>query len=77
MICPHCASSYCRKKGIRNNKQRAKCLSCKRQFCYPLDESPNKPNQFAKILLFDIETSLMKVFVWGLYKQFIPHTNII
>ena len=77
MVCPHCASSYCRKKGIRNNKQRAKCLSCKRQFCYPLDESPNKPNQFAKILLFDIETSLMKVFVWGLYKQFIPHTNII
>lgn len=77
MVCPHCAGTYCRKKGIRNNKQRAKCLSCKRQFCYPLDESPNKPNQFAKILIFDIETSLMKVFVWGLYKQFIPHTNII
>ena len=30
-----------------------------------------------KILLFDIETSLMEVYVWGLYKQFIPHTNII
>ena len=77
MVCPHCTGTYCRKKGIRNKKQRAKCLSCKRQFCYPLDESPSKPNQFAKILIFDIETSLMKVFVWGLYKQFIPHTNII
>jgi len=30
-----------------------------------------------KILLFDIETALMEVYVWGLYKQFIPHTNII
>jgi len=28
-------------------------------------------------LLFDIETSLMKVYVWGLYKQRISHTNII
>jgi len=30
-----------------------------------------------KILLFDIETALMEVYVWGLYKQYIPHTNII
>lgn len=36
---------------------------------------PNKPA--AKILILDIETSLMRVYVWGLYKQRIPHTNII
>lgn len=30
-----------------------------------------------KILLFDIETLPMQVRVWGLYKQRIPHTNII
>ena len=30
-----------------------------------------------KILLFDIETLPVQVRVWGLYKQRIPHTNII
>jgi len=30
-----------------------------------------------KILLFDIETLPMQVRVWGLYKQRIPHTNIV
>ena len=30
-----------------------------------------------KILLLDVETSFMEVRVWGLYKQRIPHTNII
>jgi hypothetical protein len=30
-----------------------------------------------KVLLFDIETSPMIVTVWGLYKQRIPHTNVI
>jgi DNA polymerase elongation subunit (family B) len=31
----------------------------------------------AKILLLDVETSFMEVRVWGLYKQRIPHTNVI
>lgn len=30
-----------------------------------------------KILLLDVETSFMEVRVWGLYKQRIPHTNVI
>jgi len=30
-----------------------------------------------KILLLDMETAFMEVRVWGLYKQRIPHTNII
>ena len=31
----------------------------------------------AKVLLLDIETAPMEVYVWGLYKQRISHTNII
>jgi len=31
----------------------------------------------AKILLLDMETAFMEVRVWGLYKQRIPHANII
>ena len=36
-------------------------------------------NEFEKpkILLFDIETTPMEVYVWGLYKQRIQHTNVI
>jgi DNA polymerase elongation subunit (family B) len=34
-------------------------------------------NELPRILLFDIETAPMEVYVWGLYKQRIPHTNII
>lgn len=33
--------------------------------------------QTPKILLLDIETIPMEVFVWGLYKQRIPHDNVI
>lgn len=32
---------------------------------------------FSKILIFDIETLPMEVYVWGLYKQQIPYENII
>jgi DNA polymerase elongation subunit (family B) len=40
----------------------------------------NLPDHFKsvpKILMLDIETLPMEVLVWGLYKQRIPHTNII
>ena len=80
IICPYCASSYGRKKGIVNSSklgkvQRCECYSCSRQYSIPFN-TPSKKH-FPKILLFDIETSLMKVYVWGLYKQYIPHDNII
>ena len=74
--CPYCGSSYGRKKGksSRGDNQRLECYSCNRQYQVPfVDET----DCFPRILLFDIETSLMKVFVWGLYKQRIPHHNII
>lgn len=35
------------------------------------------PNKIPKILIFDIETMPMQVFVWGLWKQRISHENII
>ena len=79
-ICPKCTSTHNRKKGIRyspsfeGNVQRWYCHSCGKHFQTPID-SPKQ--ELPKILLFDIETALMEVYVWGLYKQRIPHTNII
>ena len=79
-ICPKCNSTHLRKKGViyssgyETNMQRYVCYTCKKQFQVPKG-SPKV--DLPKILLFDIETSLMEVYVWGLYKQFIPHTNII
>ena len=77
--CPYCSSSYGRKKGMssKGDAQRFECYSCKKQYQVPLDSVVDTSNRFPRILLFDIETSLMKVFVWGLYKQRIPHNNII
>ena len=79
-ICPKCNSTHLRKKGViyssgyETNMQRYVCHTCKKQFQVPKG-SPK--TDLPKILLFDIETALMEVYVWGLYKQFIPHTNII
>ena len=79
-ICPKCNSTHSKKKGIvysnsfECNMQRWLCKSCSKQYQTPI-KSPRM--DLPKILLFDIETSLMEVYVWGLYKQFIPHTNII
>ena len=39
----------------------------------PFKEAPGLP----KILIFDIETAPMEVYVWGLYKQRINHDNVI
>ncbi len=41
-----------------------------------LKESP-EPQRAANILIFDIETAPMEVYVWGLYKQRINHANVI
>ncbi len=78
--CPKCDSNYGRKKGVILSKrleckvQRWECYNCGLQSSYPI-ESPKK--HIPRILLFDIETTPMAVHVWGLYKQRIPHTNII
>ena len=78
--CPYCKSSYSRKEGFyytnkgKDKNQRYFCFKCEKKFSIPI-ESPEIG--LPKILLFDIETSLMEVYVWGLYKQFISHNNII
>ena len=78
--CPYCKSSYSRKEGFyytnkgQDKNQRYFCFKCEKKFSIPI-ESPEIG--LPKILLFDIETSLMEVYVWGLYKQFISHNNII
>lgn len=74
MICSHCSSSYGKKNGVYKDEQRWLCHACGKESRSPYIQ---EPKYFPKILLFDIETSLMEVYVWGLYKQFIPHTNII
>jgi len=80
-ICPKCNSSHVRKRGVIYSKgfecnlQRYVCVTCKKWFQVPR-ESPKVG--IPKILLFDIETAPMEVYVWTTsYKQFIPHTNII
>ena len=72
-VCPSCASSHTRKKGIRRNQQRWTCNECRRQFTAPIDYTEYG---FPKILLFDIETSLYHFVGWGTYKQFIQHYQI-
>ncbi len=80
-ICPKCDSTFAIKKGVRystsigKNLQRYQCKSCNRKYSMRMDSPQvDLPN----ILLFDIETAPMEVYVWGTnYKQFIPHTNII
>ena len=37
----------------------------------------HKPYKVPAVLLFDIETAPMEVYVWGLYKQRISHDNVI
>ena len=67
-----CGSSNINKRGRRNNKQRIKCMDCGKW-----DSKYTSPNG-AKILLFDIETTPMEVFVWGLFgNKYIDYNNVI
>lgn len=81
MECKHCGSGHIQKKGYRYSKyktsQRYTCFTCNKQFSILLSEELINTRDLPRILLFDIETAPMEVFVWGLYKQFIPHTNVI
>jgi len=83
MNCPKCHNGDVVKKGFQYNKgvavsQRYKCKRCEKQFNeYFHDRAKDYKDQMPNILIFDIETSLMEVYVWGLYKQFISHNNII
>ena len=56
----------------------AKAVGCSKRLVRlvreDLYEDTKKP---VKILIFDIETAPMEVYVWGLYKQRIPINNVI
>jgi len=68
----NCKHENIQKRGIRNGKQRTVCKDCGKW-----DTAYLSP-QGAKILLFDIETTPMEVYVWGLFgNKYIQHGNII
>jgi len=84
MICKYCSSGHLSRKGYHYRKSdgmkisiRYICKTCNRQFNRSLMDELINTDDLPKILLYDIETAPMEVFVWGLYKQFIPHDNII
>jgi len=72
MDCLNCGGTT-HKRGVRNGKQRIRCIKCG-----TWDMEYLSPRSMAKILLFDIETTPMEVFVWGLIgNKYINHDNII
>ena len=84
MECPKCGSGHLNKKGYHYSRKdgtkvskRYICMSCGKQFNISLEEEVRNTKDLPKILLYDIETAPMEVFVWGLYKQYIHHNNII
>jgi len=67
-----CEHRNVNKRGIRNGKQRTRCVDCGQWDSFYL--SP----EGVKILLFDIETTPMEVYVWGLFgNKYIQHGNVI
>jgi len=84
MKCPNCGGGHAVKKGFyysqkdgAKSSQRYNCLGCNRQFSISMSDEVKNTKDLPRILLLDIETAPMEVYVWGLYKQFIPHDNII
>ena len=76
--CKFCGSVNTAKSGSRplvdgSSKPRYRCNDCNRLFSFQ-EESHTRS---AKVLILDIETAPMTVFVWGIYKQRIASTNII
>lgn len=76
--CLHCGSTSVQKRGKnKKRKLKIKCSDCEK---YSLIEEKITPKigLGAKILLFDIETAPMEVYVWQLkYNNYISHENII
>jgi len=84
MNCPNCNNGHVVKKGFYYSKingskssQRYNCYGCNKQFKISLDDEIRNTKDLPRILMVDIETAPMEVYVWGLYKQFIPHGNVI
>ena len=72
MKCKRCDSDQLHKRGkSKQGRQRYRCMSCGKWGAY-------YPNGGAKILLFDIETTPLEVYVWSLIgNKYIQPNNII
>lgn len=67
-----CGSKHINKRGVRRGKQRTRCMGCGKW------DSFYVAPKGGKILLFDIETTPMEVYVWGLFgNKYIGYENII
>lgn len=69
--CPYCGSVNTVRNGYKNGKQERKCRDCRLYFYTVIQE------ELPLVLLLDIETSPLRVFTWGIHKQWLTHTNII
>lgn len=77
--CPRCGSFSTIRRGNPDKKKvKIQCKECGK-YSHVENNIPKIKNSLgAKILLFDIETAPMEVFVWGLkYNNYISHENII
>jgi len=72
MKCKKCGGIKLNRRGVRNGKQRYRCMDCGSwAWDYPTIGG-------SKILLFDIETTPMQVWVWSLFgNKYIQPNNII
>lgn len=75
--CKQCNGTRMHRKAIRNGKRRVKCYDCNKWDTIPLIHT-TRTIEPPKILLFDIETTPMEVYVWGLIgNKYIQPDNII
>ena len=87
MRCPECNSSEVQKRGTRGSRQRYNCKSCGKYFSggfgsalrgfelFGSNVASDMPG--AKILVYDIETSPIVVYTWGLKPHYISPKNVI
>lgn len=75
MDCPNCHSNHIQKRGVRNNRQRMECQECGEWFTDNVDLDTNKIVA-PRILVFDIETSLIELVGFGIHKQHISKEQI-
>jgi uncharacterized protein YprB with RNaseH-like and TPR domain len=77
IVCPRCGSYETKKRG----HNQCQCNECGKYYKYTEEDEIRAlvpKNVAAKILLFDIETAPMEVYVWGLrYNDYISPESII
>jgi len=74
MFCKYCGSANLQKRGTTENRRRYFCNECGRYPSYELETEVE--NKEAKILVYDIETSLMKGYFFSPKTEYIRHDMI-